>query len=72
MRGAAEIVACERVLTICDDDLADITSNAKDQLRERLERVIVHTIRKFPALRYFQGYHDVSIIGRAESQSCPS
>lgn len=39
---------------------ADIDPSAKDALRERLERVIVHTLRRFPSLRYFQGYHDVS------------
>ena len=40
--------------------VADITAPAKDVLRERLERVIVHTLRTFPSLRYFQGYHDVT------------
>ena len=40
--------------------VADISPTDKDTLRERLEHVIVHTLRKFPGLRYFQGYHDVS------------
>lgn len=42
--------------------VADLTPDAKDELRERLQAVIVHVLRAYPALHYFQGYHDVSRI----------
>lgn len=41
----------------------DITSEAKEILRNKLETIIVTTLRRHPSLQYFQGYHDVSNAG---------
>lgn len=39
---------------------ADVTAEEKEELRNKLEKVIVTTLRRHPSLQYFQGYHDVS------------
>ncbi|KAM0787553.1 hypothetical protein ACM66B_003623 [Microbotryomycetes sp. NB124-2] len=39
-----------------------ISDRDKDQLRDKLERVIVATLRRYPALQYFQGFHDIATV----------
>lgn len=48
---------CER--RILKLTVADISLVEKAALRARLETLIVTVLRRHPALRYFQGYHDV-------------
>ncbi|WFD28243.1 GTPase-activating protein gyp8 [Malassezia nana] len=43
--------------------------NERDLRREQLSRVIRTTLRRFPALRYFQGFHDV--VGLVLRTMCP-
>lgn len=38
---------------------SDVVAAEKDRLRVELELVIVTVLRQHPALRYFQGFHDV-------------
>ncbi|KAK4056890.1 GTPase-activating protein gyp8 [Microbotryomycetes sp. JL221] len=40
----------------------DISDNDKDQLRSKLEYIIVTTLRKYPTLQYFQGLHDIATV----------
>ncbi|KAL8292688.1 hypothetical protein RQP46_001300 [Phenoliferia psychrophenolica] len=39
----------------------DISSEGKEALRVKLDDLIVSVLRKFPALHYFQGYHDLNM-----------
>lgn len=42
----------------------DVSPQDKDKLRIELELVIVTVLRQHPALRYFQGFHDVCLYSR--------
>ncbi|GAA6018521.1 hypothetical protein JCM11491_006433 [Sporobolomyces phaffii] len=37
----------------------DVTETERDDLRLRLEKAILHVLRRHPSLQYFQGYHDI-------------
>ncbi|KAK4051206.1 GTPase-activating protein gyp8 [Microbotryomycetes sp. JL201] len=39
-----------------------LSNRDKDALRCKLEQVIVSTLRRFPALQYFQGFHDIATV----------
>ncbi|KAI8877497.1 RabGAP/TBC [Backusella circina FSU 941] len=36
-----------------------LTENDKTELQEKLNRVIIHVLRAYPSLHYYQGFHDI-------------
>ncbi|CDS10416.1 hypothetical protein LRAMOSA03092 [Lichtheimia ramosa] len=40
----------------------DIKPKTKNQLRSKLQSVIVHVLRTYPDLHYYQGFHDIASV----------